>query len=128
MPGAARLNVGILGLSHDHVWGNLAALAASSLGRVVAAADPDPKLLERLGRAHADVQTLPRYDALLERRDLDAVLVFADNRGSAELGIRALERGFPVMVEKPMAADLAGAEALLAASRAAGRPLMVNWP
>ena len=27
-----------------------------------------------------------------------------------------------------MAADLAGAEALLAASRAAGQPLMVNWP
>jgi predicted dehydrogenase len=32
------------------------------------------------------------------------------------------------MVEKPMAADLAGAEALLAAARAAGRILLVNWP
>ena len=32
------------------------------------------------------------------------------------------------MLEKPMAADLAGAEALLAAARAARLPLMVNWP
>jgi predicted dehydrogenase len=33
-----------------------------------------------------------------------------------------------VLVEKPMAADLAGAEALLAAARAHRLPLMVNWP
>ena len=32
------------------------------------------------------------------------------------------------MVEKPMAADLAGAERLLAAARAARLPLMINWP
>ena len=54
--------------------------------------------------------------------------MFADNRVSAELGRRALERGLPVMIEKPMAADLAGADALLAAARATGQPLMVNWP
>jgi hypothetical protein len=33
-----------------------------------------------------------------------------------------------VLVEKPMAADLAGAEALLAAARTARLPLMVSWP
>jgi predicted dehydrogenase len=32
------------------------------------------------------------------------------------------------MVEKPMAADVGGADALLGAARAAGLPLMVNWP
>jgi predicted dehydrogenase len=128
VPGIARLRVGILGLSHDHVWGNLAALAAGEHGRVVAAADPDPRLRERLTGAHPGVEALASHEALLDRKDLDAVLVFADNRGSVELGVQALGRGFPVMVEKPMAADLAGAEALLSASRAAGRPLMVNWP
>ena len=124
----ARLRVGVLGLSHDHVWGNLAAVAAGDLGRVVAAAEPAPRLRERLSRDHAGVDLHPAYDALLERHDLDAVLVFADNRSSAELGARALGRGLPVMVEKPMAADLAGAETLLAAARASGGPLMVNWP
>jgi predicted dehydrogenase len=94
----------------------------------VAAADPDPRLRERLEATHGGVTALVEYDALLERRDLDAVLVFADNRTSAELGGRALKRGLPVMVEKPMAADLEGAEALLGAARAARLPLMVNWP
>ncbi len=123
-----RLRVGILGLSHDHVWSNLAALATGDLGQLVAASDPDPRLRERVEKAHGGVTALAAHDALLERRDLDAVLVFADNRASAELGVRALQRGLPVMVEKPMAADLAGAEALLAAARAARRPLVVNWP
>ena len=74
----ARLRVGVLGLSHDHVWPNLAAVAASDCGRLVAAADPDPRLRERLRRVHGDAQTHATYDALLERRDLDAVFVFAD--------------------------------------------------
>ena len=124
----APLRIGVLGLSHDHVWGNLAALATGGLGRLVAVAEPAPRLRERLGRDHGGVDLHVSYDALLERPDVDAVLVFADNRLSAELGVRALSRGLPVMVEKPMAADLTGADALLAAARAAGLPLMVNWP
>jgi predicted dehydrogenase len=125
---ASRLRVGVLGLSHDHVWGNLAAIATGGLGRVVAAAEPSPRLRERFARDHGSADLYPRYHALLDRRDLDAVIVFADNRASAALGVQALASGLPVMVEKPMAADLAGAEALLAASRTARLPLMVNWP
>ena len=124
----ARLRVGVLGLSHDHVWGNLAAVATGDMGQLTAVAEPDTRLRERLGLEHGGVALHPTYDALLERSDLDAVLVFADNRASAELGRRALGRGLPVLVEKPMAADLAGAEALLAAARSARLPLMVNWP
>lgn len=122
------LNVGVLGLSHDHVWPNLAALSAGTLGRLAAVAEPDPLLRERLHGLYADAALYATFDDLLERRDLDAVFVFSDNRTSAELGVRALERRLPVMIEKPMAADLAGAEALLAASRRTRMPLMVNWP
>src|SRR5262249_32855017 len=124
----ARLRVGVLGLSHDHVWGNLAAIATSDLGQVVAAAEPTPRLRERFARDHGGADVHPSYDALLDRRDLDAVSVFSDTRGGAGRGGRAPAGGLRVMVEKPMAADLAGAEALLAAARATRLPLMVNWP
>ena len=124
----ARLRVGVLGLSHDHVWANLAALAKGDLGTLVAAAEPDAELRGRLAREHPGAAALDAYEALLERRDLDAVLVFADNRASAEWGARALGRGLPVMIEKPMAADAPGADLLLEAARASGQRLMVNWP
>lgn len=94
----------------------------------MAAAEPDPALRTRLGATWAGVEVSADYRALLDRHDLDAVLIFADNRASAELGVQALGRGIPVLIEKPMAADLAGAEALLDAARAAAVPLMVNWP
>ena len=107
MPAMARLNVGVLGLSHDHVWANLAAVAAGAHGRLGAVAEPDAQLRERFQKLHGGVATHETFEALLERRDLDAVIVFSDNRTSAELGVRALGRGLPVMIEKPMAADLA---------------------
>jgi predicted dehydrogenase len=124
----SRLNVGVLGLSHDHVWSNLAALAAGDRGALVAVAEPDAQLRERFRGLYGGPAVHEDFEALLERRDLDAVLVFSDNRTSAELGVRALQRRLPVMIEKPMAADLPGAQALLAASRSARLPLMVNWP
>ena len=83
---------------------------------------------ERLAGEHAGVDVAAACDAVLERADLDAVFVYADNRTSVELAVRALDRDLPTMLEKPMAADLAGADALLAAARAGGVPLMVNWP
>ena len=72
----ARLSVGVLGLSHDHVWGNLAALAAGEHGRLVAAAEPDARLRARLRDLDGGVATHDSFDALLERRDLDAVMIF----------------------------------------------------
>jgi predicted dehydrogenase len=128
MRAMALFRVGILGLSHDHVWGNLAAIQTGEHGRVVAAADPDRQLRERFEKLHGGAAVHETFDALLERRDVDAVLVFSDNRTAAVLGVQALERGLPVMIEKPMAADLPGAQALLLAGRRAGVPLMVNWP
>jgi len=78
-----KMNVGVLGLSHDHVWGNLSALATGELGRMAAAAEPDPELRARLRGLHGGVEIHETFDALLERRDLDAVLIFSDNRTSA---------------------------------------------
>ena len=117
------LRVGVLGLSHDHIWPNLKALAAGSVGRLVAVAKPDPALRARLATEEGigdqrTVETHESYDDLLERDDLDAVFIYSNNRESAVLARRSVERGFPTMIEKPMAADLAGADGLLAAAEA----------
>src|SRR5438876_8528031 len=40
----------VLGLSHDHAWPNLTALATGDLGQLVAVAEPDARLRARLAR------------------------------------------------------------------------------
>src|SRR6476619_926227 len=61
------LRVGVLGLSHDHIWPNLKALAAGSVGKLVAVAEPDPALRARLSQEQAEqgaVETHESYDDL----------------------------------------------------------------
>jgi predicted dehydrogenase len=103
-------------------------MEASGLGVAVVAAESDPRGRERLRSTHGAIEIVDDPDAVLERHDLDAVFVYSDNRASADLAARALERRIPTMVEKPMAADLAGAQRMVTEAEASGTPLMVNWP
>ncbi len=122
------IHVGVLGLTHDHIWGNLDELAACDLGELVAVADPNPELLEKVRQETGCSQVFESYADMLKQVELDAVYVYADNATGADLAVMAANAGLHVMVEKPMASTLEGAVAMLAAARSAGTLLMVNWP
>lgn len=123
-----KLRIGVLGMTHDHVWGNLKDLNASALGELVAAADPNEELLNKAKTQYNCPTVYDSYEELLEEESLDAVYVFGDNLTGAELSIMAAEAGLHVLIEKPMASTLDGAMRMLAAARTAGTSLMVNWP
>lgn len=120
--------IAILGLTHDHVWSNVEQLAAHPDAEIVGVADLNQPLLDKFAEIYPDVPAATDFAELLDAQSPDAVYVFSDNRSSAELSTMALERGLHVLVEKPMAADLAGADAMLAAAQASGKTLMINWP
>lgn len=123
---ANAFRIGVLGMTHDHLWGELPDLAGAG-AQLVAAADPDDRLLERARNEHG----CPTYRdprELLDAHALDAVYVFSDNATSVALAELALDRGLHVMIEKPMASTLAGADRLLAAAARSGKVLMINWP
>lgn len=122
-----KIRVGVLGLTHDHVWDQLEALAQSEQGEFVAAADPHTELLEK-ARSYGCGRVFTAHQQLLEEASLDAVYIFSDNRETADLAVLAAERGLHILVEKPMAADLAAAARLHAAVRSARVQLLVNWP
>jgi predicted dehydrogenase len=119
--------IGVLGLSHDHVWTNLSDAAQHPGATIVAAADPNQPLL---GRVETEFHARPysNYDTLLDNEQLDAVFIFADNAAGVELTESAAARGLDVLIEKPPAANQAGAERMLESVRKAGTRLMVNWP
>lgn len=76
--------------------------------------------------AYPDVQLLAPADELWAARDrYDLVVVAAANRAHVPLARAAIEAGFPVVVDKPLAATAAQARELTAAARAAGVPLTV---
>jgi len=124
---ADKLRVGVLGLTHDHVWKELRDLATCDAGVLVAAADPNPALREHI-RSFGCEQVFDDYSNMLDAVELDAVYVFSDNLRGAELTEMAAARGLHVMVEKPMAATYADAARMRGAAYTAGVQLMINWP
>lgn len=122
------VRLGLLGLHHDHIWGNLKDLSETDGLRVVAYADHHAALRERAAGHFPEAEGHGSYEALLARHDLDAVFIFASNRLGEELAVAACERGWHVLVEKPMASTLAGADRMLSSARAHRVRLMVNWP
>ena len=119
--------IGVLGLHHDHVWGNLEELQRTGKAQLVGAADPHAELREKYQGLHGG-NLYENYDELLEKEDLTAVYVFGNNKISEDLTVKACEKGLHCLVEKPMAASLDGAKKMLAASRKANVRLMINWP
>ena len=71
-----------------------------------------------------DVQAIESADALIAHAEVDAVLVCSPDGTHADLGLKAIAAGKPVLIEKPVAATRAEAEALLRAETAAGKRLV----
>lgn len=123
-----KLRVGVLGMTHDHLWGNLSHLNASPLGELVAAADPNKELCDKIKTQFDCPQVFESYKELLQGAEVDAVYIYSDHVTSADLAVMAAQHGKHIMVEKAMAATLADAERMLAAASRNSVQLMVNWP
>ena len=122
-----KLEVGVLGLVHDHLWSNLRILGSMENAEVTCAADPNRPLLEQVKRMGVR-KTYKRYEDLLSKEDLDAVLVYTENGRAAHVTEAAAERGLHVMTEKPMAATLEQAQRMHRVAEKNGIRLMVNFP
>ena len=118
-PGAA-VRWGIVGcgwVARDHL---LPGLRATPTARLVGACDRDVVAAARLATGHDDVLATADLDALLSRPGLDAVYVATPNSAHLPVVARVAARGIPVLCEKPLAADVDDAAAIVAAC--AGTP------
>jgi predicted dehydrogenase len=109
--------VGALGRHHTRILGALPDVVR------VGVHDPRPEAAAAVA-AEYGAEVFPSFEALAER--LDAAVVAAPTVAHADLGTRLLARGIHVLIEKPIAPDLAAADALIAAAEAAGRVLAVG--
>jgi len=111
-------------VARDHFLPGLleAARAASpdAAPRLVAVTDADPAASARLAGAAGAVAVAADVDELLTRHRPDAVYVATPNHAHREVVERVAAAGVAVLCEKPLAADLADAAALVAACARAG--------
>lgn len=122
-----KFRIGVIGLTHDHIWGVLADLRTQPGVELVGVADTHRPLVER-AKAEYGCVTYREAALFVEREQLDAVYLFGDNASAVEAAELAAKKGLHILVEKPMASDLAGADRMLAAARQNNVRLMINWP
>ncbi len=103
--------LGSMGRNHLRVLSSLAGC------RLVAVADPVDAALDAATAAHA-VTGYREPLAMVEEADLDALVVAAPTMAHVALALAAIDRGIPVLVEKPLAATVDDAMRIVAASRA----------
>jgi predicted dehydrogenase len=118
----ARVPVGVIGVGAlgRHHARHLATLEGAEL---VGIYDADPGTAARVA-AEVGAVAIGDIDTLLAR--VKGVSIAVPTSRHAEVGLQALERGVAVLIEKPIAATLPEADALIAAARAAGVPLHVG--
>jgi UDP-N-acetylglucosamine 3-dehydrogenase len=120
----APLRVGLAGLGamgRNH----LRHLSSREGCTLAAVADPAADLL---ADAVAKTGAAGFTDALamINEAELDAVVIATPTTAHAPLGLAAIERGLPVLIEKPLAGSVAEGIELVAAARRRGVPLQVG--
>jgi predicted dehydrogenase len=115
----AVIGTGVIGLRHISV------LASDPRAfRLVAVADPLPKA-ESIAKEHG-TEWYADYEKMLDDAKPDAVVVATPNRLHVAMALACIERGVPVLVEKPIADTIDEALSIVDASRRTGVPVLVG--
>jgi predicted dehydrogenase len=115
--------VGCGGISNCHTY----ALTQIPAVKLVATVDIDEaRARDFQARYGAEIASTD-IDAVLQRNDVDAVVVTTANDMHAPLSLKALQAGKHVLVQKPMALTLEEADQMIAAADRAKRKLMVSF-
>ena len=122
---AAGLRYGLIGagmMGAQHI----AAVDAVEGVETVAVADSCPGNLAAARDALPGATPYERYQDMLEKEDLDAVVVATPNCTHAEIVCHALRSGRHVLGEKPMAAAVADCSEMISTAEAAGKIYQVG--
>lgn len=111
------VGAGAMGSNHARV------IAASTRATLSIVVDPDRARADKLA-ANVGADVADHVEAI---DGCDAVIVASPTECHASVTVALIERGIPVLVEKPLAPDLAAAEAIVAAAAKHDVPLMCGF-
>jgi predicted dehydrogenase len=120
------VRVGFIGCG-NHASRNLYSSLRYAPIDLIAVCDLVAEKAERNARLFGARHVYTDYRHMLDEQELDAVFIVGGPVVHYELGLDVLRHGYHVFIEKPPCHTLAEAEALLEASRAVNRNLMVGF-
>jgi|YelNatPaOPRAMG01_1025707.scaffolds.fasta_scaffold58146_1 predicted dehydrogenase len=116
----ATLNFAIIGCGSITLQNHLPGLAMCPEVRLVALCDADPVALERARQQTGVAIASTRYEDVVARDDVHAVIIATPNYLHAPIALAAIAHGKHVLCEKPLALNAAEAWRMAQAAEAAG--------
>ena len=118
--------VAIVGLRHLHPRSYLPLFASLPQTRVVAVVEDDGALCDAFAREFG-LAPYAELDAMLGAERPDIAAIFLPHADCPAAAMSCLDAGVHLMVEKPLAASVEGAEAIVESARRAGRKLTTGY-
>ncbi|MBV8379111.1 MAG: Gfo/Idh/MocA family oxidoreductase [Verrucomicrobia bacterium] len=106
------LRVGVLGAGLIAQAAHLQACKKARNVELYALCDAAADLLEKVAAVSEPRKTFASYEALLDDRQVEAIIIAVADQFHVSMAIQALEAGKHVLVEKPMGVDVAECERL----------------
>ena len=117
-----KLNLGMIGAAHQAAYD----LDNVSSENIVALCDVDDGLLAAATQKHPAAKTYNDFRRLLDRKDLDAVVVATPDHTHAVATVAALRSGRHVYCEKPLTRTISECRTVMEAARAAKRATQIG--
>ncbi|MGC9358982.1 MAG: Gfo/Idh/MocA family protein [Anaerolineae bacterium] len=114
------VGTGGMGTGHAH------SLQEMPEGYLTAVCDIVPAVAESVGKEF-DVPYCTAYQELIDRSDVDVVVVATPHYFHPEIAIYAMEQGKAVISEKPIAVTVSAADAMVEAAKRTGTPFAVMY-
>ena len=114
------VGIAIIGCGGITLQNHLPGLALCPQARVVALCDADPATLERARGQTGVAVTSTRYEDIVTRDDVQAVIIATPNFMHAPIALEAISAGKHVLCEKPLAMNAAEARGLAEAGDRSG--------
>lgn len=123
-----KLRIGIIGVGVYAVFAHIPGLRETGQTEIVAISRRNMERLLMVQKAFHITEAFTDWHEMLEKVQLDAVVVSTPHHMHTEPTLAALEHGLHVLVEKPMALRSHEAWTMIEAAEKANRLLMVGYP
>ncbi len=126
--GSGRARIGLIGTGWWATQAHLPALITYPRAEVVAISDPSRERLAQAGAHFGISAQYADYRAMLDRGDLDGVIVATPHTTHYAVASDVLMRGIPLMLEKPMVLRARDARELVRLANEQHVPMVIGYP